>query len=155
MENFYSVFTVADWFLAKVICDQKKLQKLCYYAQSWSLAMRNRKIMNAEFEAWVHGPVNRELWKKCREFGFSIIPSDYLKEYHKDIDEDNEAFLERVLKTYGGFSGYDLECLTHTETPWLNARAGYGEAERCYVVISESDMRDYYRSMTVGDGLGE
>ena len=49
----------------------KKLQKLCYYAYSWFIYMENDDIENIEnrlfeekFQAWVHGPVNYELYLK-------------------------------------------------------------------------------------------
>ena len=32
----YSVFDIADWFLKKGNMTQKKLQKMCYYAQAWT-----------------------------------------------------------------------------------------------------------------------
>lgn len=118
----YSIFVIADWFLKQTLCDHKKLQKLCYYAQAWSLTLRNRRITTGNFEAWVHGPVNYDLWKECSDFGYMDIPTDFLSKYHENIFEDDDAFLHRVLSTYGKFSGYDLECLTHTEKPWQIAR---------------------------------
>lgn len=40
-EAKYSVFDVANWFLAHETMMHKKLQKLCYYAQAWFYALKN------------------------------------------------------------------------------------------------------------------
>ena len=64
--DMHTVFDIANWFLEKQSMTHKKLQKMCYYAQAWSYALKNRPIMDAEFEAWVHGPVCRELYEKYK-----------------------------------------------------------------------------------------
>lgn len=80
----YSIFDVANWFLQKEEMTPKKLQKLCYYAQAWSLALKDSAIMDGvQFEAWVHGPVNYELWQKCKGFGWNNVRQDYLKDVSK------------------------------------------------------------------------
>lgn len=50
--NEYSIFTIADWFLHNTICDQKKLQKLCYYAQAWNLALRKHNNKGYFLPKW-------------------------------------------------------------------------------------------------------
>jgi uncharacterized phage-associated protein len=49
---------IAQWFLCKESMTHKKLQKLCYYAQAWNLALHNSELFEDRFEAWVHGPVS-------------------------------------------------------------------------------------------------
>lgn len=34
-----------------------RLQKLLYYVQAWSMAMRSRPMFPERIEAWGHGPV--------------------------------------------------------------------------------------------------
>ena len=59
------ILDIASWFLSKESMSQKKLQKLCYYAEAWSQALRGKPIpQRAEFQPWVHGPVNLELSRK-------------------------------------------------------------------------------------------
>ena len=41
-----------------------KLQKLCYYSQAWTLVWSGKELFNEDFEAWVNGPVCKELFKK-------------------------------------------------------------------------------------------
>ena len=69
----YSIYDVADWFLSKSIMTHKKLQKLCYYAQAWSLALNDYKLVNTDFQAWIHGPVSYPLYEKFKKFGYEPI----------------------------------------------------------------------------------
>lgn len=39
-----------------------KLQKLIYYIDAWHLVFFYEPLINENFEAWVHGPVVREVW---------------------------------------------------------------------------------------------
>ena len=149
--NMHTVFDIANWFLKKQSMTHKKLQKMCYYAQAWSYALKNRPIMDAKFEAWVHGPVCRELYEKYK--------GNYLFELTADSDFDlhfspgDEELLESVFETYGEFSGNALEVLTHSETPWINARSGCSSSERCNKSISAEDMKQYYKSIYIGDAV--
>ncbi len=48
-----SVFDVARYILhVKGQMSTMKLQKLCYYAQAWSLVWDDRPLFNEEFRAW-------------------------------------------------------------------------------------------------------
>ena len=143
----YSVFDIANWFLLKEKMTNKKLQKLCYYAQDWAYAFNDRGMFDGEFEAWVHGPVNRSLWNSLSQYGYLDIEQDKFSSQARAIDDDATLeLLEDVWATYGEFSGGQLESLTHKEDPWLNARIGYEKYEPSSKKISTNDMRDYYRS---------
>ncbi|WP_336507207.1 Panacea domain-containing protein [Paenibacillus larvae] len=52
-----TVYDVAKAFLHLESMTPKKLQKLCYYAYSFYLAIYEKKLFDDNFEAWVHGPV--------------------------------------------------------------------------------------------------
>ena len=66
----YSIFDIANWFLNKNNMTQKKLQKLCYYAQAWYYALKDKRLMRSDFQAWVHGPVSPALYERFRDFGY-------------------------------------------------------------------------------------
>ena len=145
-----SIFDVADWFLAKDRMTHKKLQKLCYYAVAWSWAIYPEPpIADAEFEAWVHGPVCSALYDKYKSTGFGYIQKGPKPD---GFTEEEEDFLEDVWVTYGHLSANSLEALSHSEAPWEKARAGLDPAVESRLVISSDDMRDYYRSIySLGD----
>lgn len=145
----YSVFDIANWFLIKSPMTQKKLQKLCYYAQSWCYALKGFRLMDTDFQAWVHGPVSPALWERFKAFGYDPI---CIKGNVKlNISDSDVQLLEDVWDTYGENTGNALEALTHRELPWLEARRGYEPDEKCTVVISPSTMASYYKSIYCGD----
>ncbi len=138
-----SVFDVAKVFLSLESMSNKKLQKLCYYAQAWHLAFNNgKRLFNSSFQAWVHGPVCYELYQEYKEYGFYDIPEE--SSIPSIVDEDEYEFLCEVYNTYGEFTGDQLETLTHEELPWIKARASLEEWEPSREEIDDNIMRDYY-----------
>ncbi|MDD6383858.1 MAG: DUF4065 domain-containing protein [Streptococcus hyointestinalis] len=128
----------------------KKLQKLSYYFEAWSYALLNQTLLNdTRFEAWVHGPVSPQLYDKYREYGWNNIQQ---QADNSAIFEDKALdLLQSVWVTYGEKSANELEALTHSETPWKNARYGLEETEPSHNEIADKDMHDYYLSIYIGD----
>ncbi len=142
MEN---IFDVAKHFLLLDQMNHKKLQKLCYYTQAWFLALTGRRLMNTWFEAWVHGPVSPELWRKYKDWsGLTIASYEGLPNFH---NPQTPVFLNKIYQLYGHYTGDQLEQLTHTEAPWIKARNNYPPDAICTNAISDNDMADYYKSL--------
>lgn len=141
---------VANFFLNRFQFDEGssithlKLQKLCYYAQAWHLAFENRPLMkDTEFQAWVHGPVNADLYNLYKGYQWQSI--DPVIEFDRsNFSDENLELLEEVWRTYGKYDGRYLEELTHQEEPWIEAREGFTPSERCEVVISDDTMKRFY-----------
>ena len=145
---------IADWFILKGPMSNKKVQKLCYYAEAWSEALLNKKIApDADFEAWVHGPGNRKLWERFRDFGwreFVLADPDGVRENLDTVLTDDQKYvLESVWITYKDFSADELEMLTHQEDPWLEKRTGLDRFETGRRRISRAAMKRYYRSKMI------
>ena len=68
------IFDLADAFLSINAMTHKKLQKLCFYAKAWYLALYDHNLISEKFEAWVHGAVQPELYQKYKAYGFDYIP---------------------------------------------------------------------------------
>jgi uncharacterized phage-associated protein len=148
----YSAEEVADFFVFQSRVDNrpitnKKLQKLLYYAQAWSLVLNKKKLFNENIEAWIHGPVVPEIYKKYKKYGASDISGgcESVAVLEK-IREDHETYevLMEVWNLYGKFDGDYLEVLTHSEDPWLKTREGLDKSESSNLVISEQIIKDYY-----------
>lgn len=139
------IFEVAKHFLLLEQMNHKKLQKLCYYAQAWSLALTGKPLMNTWFEAWAHGPVSPELWYRYKDWGGLFI-SSYEGE-PKFNSNQTKTFLDKIYKLYGNYSGDQLEQLTHGELPWIKARGNYPLGAICTNTISESDMASFYQTL--------
>ena len=71
---------------------------------------------------------------------FDDLPCEY--DYNVDLTEEQKEIIDDVLDEYGEKSGYYLECLTHVEIPWKEARQK-GEN----TPISLQLMKDYYSSL--------
>lgn len=119
-----------------------KLQKLLYYVQAWHLVYAEEPLMNDEFEAWLHGPVNRKVWNYYKQYSimFDSLPCEEVKEIN--LTEEQEQIIDDVLDEYGTKTGYYLECLTHVEEPWKEARER-GEN----TIIDKEKMKVFYSKM--------
>jgi uncharacterized phage-associated protein len=102
----------------KPICNLK-LQKLAYYAQGFSLALRDRELFRSPLEAWDRGPVVRDIYRVYRDGRKSIaVPADF------DVDDylpETRELLDAVLETYGKLPASRLGGMTHSEPPWQEA----------------------------------
>ena len=136
------VYAMARAFLSISAMTNKKLQKLCYYAKAWYLALYNENIISEDFQAWVHGAVQPSLYQKYKQYGFSEIP---LVTDTSTIPRDFLDFSQEIYRSYGDLSGDELEILNHQEEPWIKARGDKKPWESCTNVISEEDMKEYYR----------
>ena len=141
---------VANYLLYRVereagdMLSPKKLQKLVYYAQVWSMVLRNKPLFWQTVEAWKHGPVVRELWEEYQNYRFSAIPQPETP--LPKFESDELEVLEYVWDRYGELSANQLEQLTHSEAPWLNAREGLAPDQRSNNVVLIEDMKAYHAS---------
>ena len=137
-----TVFDVAEWFLSKASMTNKKLQKLCYYAQAWYCALYDgTPLFDSQVQAWVHGPVIPELYYHYSRYKWNEIPK--VKKV-VPFDRKEESVLCAVYDAYGKFDGDQLECLTHEEKPWQDMRIGYEPFQSCNKEITTAAMRKYY-----------
>jgi uncharacterized phage-associated protein len=96
-----------------------RLQKLVYYSQAWALVWDDKPLFRARIEAWPGGPVVPALYKRHRG-KFSI---------EKWSGEPSrlaarQETIDAVITPYGKLTGWMLEQIVHTESPWLKARKG-------------------------------
>lgn len=152
------VFRIADYFILKNAqtgkgLSNKKLQKLLYYSQAWSLVVldANKPLFDEPIQAWVHGPAVPRVYGHFKEFVMNDIKKPLDEEtLEKELPESERVFLDEIWDLYGGFDAAYLEALTHRELPWQNARRGLQLYEASTNEITHKDMKDYY-----GDRLKE
>lgn len=137
-----TVFDVANWFLCKKSFTHKQLQKLCYYAQAWHLALLDRALFNEDFQAWIHGPVCPALYPRYADNGW--LPIEKFTGNEPKFADDSLQILNAVYLTYSDLSGAQLESLSHSELPWQIARGDIPPTEPSTNVISRDVMRKYY-----------
>lgn len=140
----YSAKVIARWFLNHVrelnseedeeFLTNLKLQKLLYYAQGSSLALRDEPLFNEDIVHWQHGPVVREVYWEYAENRGNPIRFD--EDFTDEIDEDTDALLRSVYETFGCYSAWGLRNMTHRETPWLETEMNE--------IISQDSIRKYF-----------
>lgn len=144
-----SVFDVAAYILEKQPEDQPitcwKLQKLIYYCQAWSLVWDEKALFNEKIFAWAYGPVVDELYQLHKGM-FNI--EKITKGKSSNLSKKQKDSINHVIKGYGDKTSQWLSDLTHTETPWIEAREGLKPGERGNVEISLSTMQEYYGSLS-------
>ena len=124
-----------------------RLQKLLYYVQGWSLALRDQPMFDDKIEAWVHGPVVPSVYPEFADFGFQTIPPDEVPSPDALAPEEKQ-FIESVWEAYREHSANSLRRMTHQEPPWLEARGGCGPADRCGNEITHASMKAFFSSTT-------
>lgn len=138
-----NIFDVAKYILEKKgTMSTMKLQKLCYYAQAWSLVWDDTPLFDEEFEAWANGPVCRELFFKTQ--GRYSVSADDETGGDGDLTDDGKETIDKVLEHYGEHNAQWLSQLTHMEEPWNKARVGVPAGEGCSRIITKESMALYY-----------
>lgn len=152
---------ITDYVNSKgVSVSPKKLQKLVYYVEAWHLVHFDFALIDENFEAWVHGPVVPELYQDLKQFGYNDIQiiNNELDTSEKRIEkvandnnitEDQIELIYSVLNKYGILSSFELEMLTHSEQPWIEARKGFPPHERCTNIIGKDRMKEFYSAQLV------
>ena len=140
---------VAEYFIKKNQEDNKgltnkKLQKLLYYSQAWSLALKGRRIFPDNIEAWVHGPTVPAVYHSFKEFGSGEIDTEVEDRDISTLSIEERKLLDSIWEVYGKYEANYLEALTHSEKPWQEARRGLGVLEVSNSIISTKIMKDYY-----------
>lgn len=145
------ILLVAQWFVEKAEMSHKKIQKLCFYAEVWSLLELGKDIVpEIRFEAWVHGPVCPRLYDELKNFGWRdiMIAEEFRSLVEKDLDKnlssDQKRILQFVWDAYGDLTADELESLTHKEDPWKNARKGLRMFDSSQNEITSEAIIKYY-----------
>lgn len=135
---------VAEYFLALEEEDagdtisNLKLQKLCYLAQGFYLAIYGKKLFDEEIEAWTHGPVVPELYHVYKEYKNQAIPKPKKLDF-SIYDEETIEFLNEIYSVFGQYSAWVLRNITHAGKPWKDAYNENGG------VISIDSMKKWFK----------
>lgn len=145
---------LADYILFRYgAMSHLKLQKLLFYCDAYHLAyFDGESLIPQDFEAWIHGPVCREVYNNLKEksllyadLGFDNS-YDPAKKISASLNSTQQELIADVLNELTQWTGFELENSTHNELPWVEARKGYGSADRCEVKISKETMTSFYKS---------
>ena len=136
--------TVINYLLCK--CEDitpMALQKSLYYVQGFYFAFMGKFIFEEDCEAWVHGPVFRDIYFKYSAYKFDPIDScGSVDEILLSVAE--KAIVDSIAKNLSCYSGKTLEAFTHIETPWLLTRGDLPATALTDRPIAKQLIGDYF-----------
>jgi uncharacterized phage-associated protein len=116
-----NILDVANYFIANADPGvvNEKVQKLCCYAQAFSLALRDQRLFDATVEAWRYGPVVKEL---CLQFGHhrrtqlstKVRPGE---DARRPFTYEQLFVLDAVNDLYGPYPPDQLSEMSHVDFP--------------------------------------
>ena len=81
----------------------KKLQKLLRYVEAWYLVnFEGNSLIDEDFEAWIHGPVVPEVYKKLKHAGFNNL---------RVIDDENDTTENQIEAIKSQLSENEVELI--------------------------------------------
>jgi len=153
----HSVLAIANEFLTRastreISLTPMHLQKLCYFAHGFNLALTEQPLTNDRIEAWEFGPVFPSLYDALKRYGAREV-GEQIREKNWASDamrgdvvvdtfaREEQELIDDVFETYGNFEAYKLSALTHEAgSPWEKV---YRPGRRS-LVIPNSLIRDYF-----------
>jgi len=154
-----TVHAVANYFIRRSYEDESgdsmthlRLQKLVFFAQAWYLGINGTALFDEDFEAWVHGPVCRQLYAAIREQGcknWEPITQSYSEEPN---EEHILSYLDEVWDAYSKYSAKGLEAMTHNDAPWRTAREGLQPGDPSNRIIEKPLIAATYQDYLSKDG---
>ena len=119
------------------------LQKALYYIQGFYFAFMNHFLFDEDCEAWVHGPVYREIYTRYSSYRFD--PIERKAQFDSSIFTDTEkAVIDSVIHNFCCYSGKILERFTHSEMPWLKARGTLAAETLSRRTIPKESIGEYF-----------
>ena len=144
----HTALDVADQFIRWGIAEENllthlKVQKLVYFAHSWSLGLGYGSLIQDAVEAWQFGPVIRMLYHRLKENGGQTIGAP-LRETPAEFDEGELAVMRAIWRHYGEIPAESLSAMTHAQgSPWEQVYStGRGSQ-----IIQNHRIRDYYADL--------
>ncbi|UNC91299.1 type II TA system antitoxin MqsA family protein [Candidatus Contubernalis alkaliaceticus] len=138
---------VTDYLLFK--CEDitpLALQKALYYVQGLYYAFMGNFLFEEDCEAWVHGPVYRDIYNRYSSYRFDPIEGE--KDFDISVFTDAEkAIIDSVVQYFCCYSGKILECFTHSEMPWLKTRGNLPVEAQSNRIISKEMIAEYFTAV--------
>ena len=146
------------------------LQKSLYYIQGFHFAFYKSFLFTDDCQAWIHGPVYKDIYLRYKDYTFSPIDSpateisgiksseklaDYKYAQKSDITRltaeltttlsaTEKAVCDGVIDNLCCYSGKELERFTHHEEPWILTRGNLKTGDSSNKIISKNTIGEYF-----------
>lgn len=127
------------------------LQKMLYYIQGIYMVSFDKELFWEDCEAWAHGPVFRDVYEVFKDFQYNPIDDIRFSMFQNRFDElseDEKKVIDLVVESFGMYSGKTLEKITHSESPWIEARENYLPNEPSNEIITKEQIQKYFREVS-------
>lgn len=163
-DSMESLFSVSDKMLRVIAYIFEKLeevtplmlQKLLYFIQGIYSALYGKPIFSEDCRAWLHGPVYPEVYELFRDFKYNPIDDArfaLVKGTEDALTDHEKRVIDLVVNTFGVYGGKVLEKITHNESPWLEARKGYGDNIPSSELLTKERIMKYYTAVNQKYGV--
>lgn len=119
------------------------LQKALYYIQGFYYAFYNAFLFTENCEAWVHGPVYRDVYFRYRDYRFDPIAENVAFD-DSILTASEKAVFDSVINHLCCYSGKILEQFTHNEAPWLDTRGDLTLSVPSERIIPQTSIGAYF-----------
>ncbi|MFI3256631.1 MAG: DUF4065 domain-containing protein [Psittacicella sp.] len=128
-----------------------KLQKLCYFAQAYTIVSKDTFLFYNKICAYPYGPVIKDLYDKLKlndkyksytQEIYSNSSNSNRNEKALDLNSPYFVIIEKVYEQFASMDPWVLSQITHQPgTPWSIAKSKKG----IYSEITKQDILQYYR----------
>lgn len=122
-----------------------RLQKLLYFVQAKFIAdgQNASPCFYEPMEAWGFGPVVREVYYAYRYYGGAMIPPE--RNFSTMIALSDRSMIDEILDDCAQYSTSALVDITHSQTPWQDARRNPYNKE-----ITTASIYNYFKGAQNG-----
>lgn len=123
------------------------LQKLLYFAQGFTKAFTKEYMFKEDCEAWAHGPVFREIYKKYKNCGYEPVDVKVLPLTDINLTQEEKELLDHIVLYFGCYSGKILKNMTHIEEPWRITRSKLINKISNNRTITKEEIGSYFNNV--------
>lgn len=120
-----------------------KLQKLCYFAQGWSLSWTGQPLFNEPIEAWKYGPVVPELYLQHRR----QTAVDSWEGDARNLTPSQQLIIDAMVNHYSAMSGFEMGEITHNHDSWDQAYNQVPSWARGNTEITQESMKQTFDAL--------
>lgn len=128
------------------------LQKALYYIQGFFYAFNESFLFEDECEAWAHGPVYKDIYRRYSSYKFDPI-NGADEVYETTLSSSEIAVVDSVIRNLCCYSGKVLENFTHAEEPWLKTRGDLPPSAASNRPIHKKAIGDYFKAVKESEQL--
>ena len=143
------LYNVCLYIINKLVeVDQLSVQKILFFANGFSKSFLGNNLFSDCPEAWVHGPVYREIYDSLSYYKSNKIDyNELLFDREFSLSDEETKYLDVILESFGSYSGSILREMTHLTSPWINTRIGLDINESSCRRIDLEEMNDYFENI--------